>query len=323
MKNKIYSILLSVIFTLSFLTGCGADSNVTNNSSSNTGISSQQNSVESIEQTNSSSQNLEFSLADVPAYTDKAYVTVNNNKPYFTADEITSKSFETYSELDSLGRCGVAFSSIGKDLMPTEERGSIGQVKPSGWVMAKYDFVDGKYLYNRCHLIGYQLTAENANEKNLITGTRYLNIQGMLSFENQIADYVKSTGNHVMYRVTPIFEGDNLVANGVLMEGYSVEDNGAGVNFCVYAYNVQPGVDINYATGESKASGSVSQGNKEEKPSNSSKTTTYIINKNNKKFHFPECSSVDNMKPQNKKEYIGSRDDLVNDGYEPCDRCKP
>ncbi len=320
MKNKIYSILLSVIFTLLFFAGCSTNGNIENNTS-NADISSQQSSIENIEQSNSLSQDLKFGVKDIPAYTDKAYITINNNKPYFTADEITSKSFETYSELDNLGRCGVAFSCVGKDLMPTEERGSIGQIKPSGWVMAKYDFVDGKYLYNRCHLIGYQLTAENANEKNLITGTRYLNIQGMLSFENKIADYVKTTGNHVMYRVTPIFEGDNLVASGLLMEGYSVEDKGEGINFCVYAYNVQPGVEIDYATGESKAIVDNSQNN-EEKTLNS-EGTTYIINKNNKKFHFPECSSVDSMKPQNKKEYVGNRDELINNGHEPCDRCKP
>ena len=194
-----------------------------------------------------------FSLSSVGAYSGKAYVSVNGNTPYFTADELTSTSFELYSNLDSLGRCGTVYASIGKDLMPTEERGSIGMVKPTGWHTVRYDdLVDGKYLYNRCHLIGFQLTGENANTSNLITGTRYLNIEGMLPFENMVADYVKETGNHVMYRVTPIFEGNNLLASGVLMEGYSVEDNGAGICYCVYAYNVQPGIEIDYATGESK-----------------------------------------------------------------------
>lgn len=157
-----------------------------------------------------------------------------------------------------MGRCGVAYASVGKDLMPTEERGSIGQVKPSGWHTIKYDNVDGKYLYNRCHLIGYQLTAENANEKNLITGTRYLNVQGMLSFKNMAADYVKETGNHVLYRVTPVFEGSNLVESGVLMEAESVEDKGEGILYCVYVYNVQRGININYATGDSPVSGTKS-----------------------------------------------------------------
>lgn len=179
---------------------------------------------------------------------------LNENKANFTNDEIVKgkNSFEEYSELDSLDRCGVAIASVGRDIMPTEERGSIGMVKPSGWVMAKYDIVDGKYLYNRCHLIGYQLTGENANTKNLITGTRYLNIDGMLGFENAVADYVENTGNHVLYRVTPVFQGNELVARGVQMEAYSVEDNGKGINFNVYCYNVQPGVSIDYATGNSE-----------------------------------------------------------------------
>ena len=194
-----------------------------------------------------------FSTSDVPAYSGKAYTSVNGNVPYFSAAELTTQSFETYSDLDSLGRCGVTYACIGQDLMPTEERGSIGMVKPTGWHTVRYDdLVDGKYLYNRCHLIGYQLTGENANTKNLITGTRYLNIEGMLPFENMVADYIQETNNHVLYRVTPIFEGNNLLANGVLMEGYSVEDKGAGVSYCVFAYNVQPGIEIDYATGESK-----------------------------------------------------------------------
>lgn len=192
-------------------------------------------------------------LAAIPAYSGEPYAIVNGNIPYFTASDLTSESFEYYSDLDNLGRCGTAYASVGTDLMPTEKRGSISKVKPSGWQISKYDFVDGKYLYNRCHLIGYQLTAENANEKNLITGTRYLNVDGMLPFENLVADYVKETDNHVLYRVTPVFEGDNLVASGVLMEAESVEDEGDGVEYCVYVYNVQPGVVINYATGENAA----------------------------------------------------------------------
>ena len=192
-------------------------------------------------------------LAAIPAYSGEPYAVVNGNIPYFTASDLTNESFEYYSDLDDLGRCGTAYSSVGTDLMPTEKRGSISKVKPTGWQIAKYDFVDGKYLYNRCHLIGYQLTAENANEKNLITGTRYLNVDGMLPFENLVADYVKETDNHVLYRVTPVFEGNNLVASGVLMEAESVEDRGDGVEYCVYVYNVQPGVVIDYATGENHA----------------------------------------------------------------------
>ena len=198
------------------------------------------------------------SLEELPGYSGEPYAEVNGNQPYFTDEEKSAArtSYEKYADLDSLGRCGVCVASVGKDLMPTEARGSISEVKPTGWPQkvedAKYDFVDGKYLYNRCHLIGFQLTGENANKQNLITGTRYLNVTGMLPFENMVADYVKETENHVLYRVSPIFSGSNLVAFGVLMEAYSVEDNGAGVLFCVFCYNVQPGVVIDYATGASR-----------------------------------------------------------------------
>lgn len=192
-------------------------------------------------------------LDAIPEFSGKPYVEINGNIPYFSEDDMTTDSYETYAPLDALGRCGVAVSCIGKDLMPTEDRGSIGQVKPSGWQTVKYDFVDGKYLYNRCHLIGFQLTGENANTGNLITGTRYLNVEGMLPFENMVADYIRETDNHVMYRVTPVFQGNELVARGVLIEAKSVEDNGDGILFCVYVYNNQPGVQIDYLTGKSTA----------------------------------------------------------------------
>lgn len=188
---------------------------------------------------------------EIPPYSGEAYIAINGNVPFFVEEEITAESYEEYAELDELGRCGVTMACIGIDIMPTEDRGDIGSVKPSGWKSVKYDIVEGKYLYNRCHLIGFQLAGENANKRNLITGTRYLNIEGMLPFENLVADYVKETENHVLYRVTPIFEGDDLVAQGVVMEGYSVEDEGEGVCFCVFAYNVQPGITIDYATGDS------------------------------------------------------------------------
>ena len=189
-------------------------------------------------------------LDDLPSYSGSPYVTLDG--PSFTDEEKQdTSSWETYAELDWLGRCGTAYACVGQDLMPTEERGAIGMVKPTGWHTVRYDVVDGKYLYNRCHLIGYQLTGENANERNLITGTRYLNVVGMLPFENEVADYVQETGNHVLYRVTPVFEGTDLVARGVEIEAYSVEDDGEGVCFDVFCYNVQPGVEIDYATGES------------------------------------------------------------------------
>ena len=187
----------------------------------------------------------------IPPFSGEPYVAINGNIPFFVEEEYTTESYEYYSELDELGRCGVTMACIGQDIMPTEDRGEIGSVKPTGWHSVKYDCVEGKYLYNRCHLIGFQLAGENANKKNLITGTRYLNIEGMLPFENMVADYVQETGNHVLYRVTPIFEGDNLVATGVCMEGWSVDDNGEDICFCVFAYNAQPGIVIDYATGES------------------------------------------------------------------------
>lgn len=188
---------------------------------------------------------------NIPEYRGISYAVLNDNIPLFMEEELVAESFEYYSELDLFGRCGEAMACIGLDTMPIEERGAIGSVKPSGWHTIKYDCVDGKYLYNRCHLIGYQLTGENANEQNLITGTRYLNVEGMLPFENKVADYVQETGNHVLYRVTPLYEGENLVANGVIIEAYSIEDMGAGICLNVYCYNVQPGVIIDYATGDS------------------------------------------------------------------------
>lgn len=287
-----------------------------------------------------------FSLREIPAYSGTPYTEVNGNQPYFTEEELTTQSFETYSELDSLGRCGVAYANVGQDLMPTEPRGEIGAVKPTGWHLVKYDNVDGKYLYNRCHLIAYMLAAENANPQNLITGTRYLNVQGMLPFETKVCDYVKNTGNHVLYRVTPIFDGDNLLADGVLMEAYSVEDAGEGISFCVFAYNVQPGIGIDYATGDNWAEGSGTyqstvasvaeetpvpqpetdtavQITPESSAPQESQGITYVLNTNIKKFHYPTCSSVDDMKEKNKQIYTGSREEVINMGYVPCKRCNP
>lgn len=291
----------------------------------------------------------DFSLADLEPYTDQAYVAVNDNQPYFSEYDLTGQSFEYYSELDELGRCGTACARIGVDLMPTEKRESISQVKPTGWQNEAYDQVDGKYLYNRCHLIGFQLSGENANEKNLITGTRYLNVDGMLPFENMIADCVKETENHVMYRVTPVFEGDNLVASGVLLEAQSVEDQGEDIQFCVYVYNVQPGITIDYATGASSQAGPESEAEPESQPKPDPEPqsqpepqpqeepqpepelvqepvpqgTEYILNTNTKKFHYPSCVSVGQMKESNKQAYTGSRDEVIAQGYVPCKKCNP
>ena len=268
------------------------------------------------------------SLSEVPAYSGEPYVAINNNTPSFNDEELTTTSFETYSTLDYLGRCGVAYACIGTDLMPTEDRGSISEVTPSGWINKEYD---GQYLYNRCHLIGFQLSGENANERNLITGTRYMNVEGMLPFENMIADYVHETDNHVLYRVTPIYDGTNLVASGVQLEAESVEDDGEGVLFNVYVYNVQPGITIDYATGESwqeqgTTTTPVQEEPVQEEPEEQtpvSSGTTYILNTNTKKFHYPSCSSVDQMSDKNRQEYTGTRDEVIAMGYDPCGRCHP
>lgn len=257
------------------------------------------------------------SLDDIPAYSGEAYIAVNDNQPFFTQDELTTQAFETYSELDSLGRCGTAYANICRELMPTEPRGEIGSVKPTGWQSVKYDFVDGKSLYNRCHLIGFQLAGENANPKNLITGTRYLNIEGMLPFENLVADYVKETENHVLYRVTPVFQGEELVARGVEMEAFSVEDQGEGVYFHVYCYNNQPGVSIDYATGESRLASEPAG------EDGSGTAETYILNTKSKKFHLPGCSGASDMSPSNREEFAGDRQALLDQGYTPCGICKP
>ena len=257
------------------------------------------------------------------AYDGKPYVVINDNDPDFTDADMTTTSFESYGELDGLGRCTTAFANIGKDLMPAEKRGSIGEVKPTGWQTAKYDNVDGKYLYNRCHLIGYQLTGENANEKNLITGTRYLNVDGMLPFENMVADYIKETGNHVLYRVTPVFSGDNLVASGVQMEAESVEDNGDGILFNVYCFNAQPGIAIDYATGDSHQDDSIVADASKSTTAADANVQTYILNTNTKKFHKESCNSAKSMDASNKKIYTGSRQELIDMGYEACGVCKP
>lgn len=211
-------------------------------------------------QSDSVSEPLSSSALSIPAYSGSAYVKINNNIPFFTPDELKTTGYENYSPLDSLGRCGTALACVGKDTMPKsgEERGSISNIKPTGWVQATYENISGKYLYNRCHLIGWQLSAENANRKNLITGTKYMNVSGMLPFENMVADYIKETGNHVAYRITPVFEGNNLLASGVQIEAYSVEDSGEGIRFNVYCYNVQPGIIINYKTGASTGPGNSS-----------------------------------------------------------------
>lgn len=299
MKNIIQKIFIFIMLAILFAAGCG-NTNENYKPASNSAV---------------------VNAAEIPAYSGKPYVVLNNNVPCFAEKDLKDKSFEYYSDLDGLGRCGMVIANVGQDIMPEEKRGSISSVKPSGWVQKQYDFVDGKSLYNRCHLIGWQLSAENANEKNLITGTRYLNVQGMLPFENMVADYVKETGNHVLYRVTPVFKGSNLVADGVQMEAMSVEDKGEGICFNVFCYNVQPGVEIDYATGKSRIASD--EKNKNKNSDSELKNTSYILNTKSKKIHRINCSGIENMDKNNKKEYNGSKAELEKKGYTACGICKP
>ncbi len=262
----------------------------------------------------SSNQGSSLSVSEVPEYSGEPYVVINENQPDFSEEDMTKDSFETYSDLDSLGRCQSAYANVGQDLMPTGERGNISKIKPSGWQTAKYDIVDGKYLYNRCHLIGYQLTAENANEKNLITGTRYMNVDGMLPFENMVADYVKETGSHVLYRVTPIFEGDNLVAKGVQMEAYSVEDKGEGVCFNVFVYNVQPGITIDYANGNSKLNGDTEQ------ETEVSVSGEIRGNARSKIYHCPGQAAYEEMADSNNLVIFQTEQEAMDAGYRKAKR---
>lgn len=265
-------------------------------------------------------------LLGIPYFSGNPWTPVNDNEPTFTDEEITTEGYEFYSELDNLGRCGYVMACVGREMMPTEDRGDIGSIKPTGWVQKQYDgnLVSGGNLYNRCHLIGFQLTGENANRKNLITGTRYMNWDGMVEFENMIADYVKETGNHVMYRVTPMFYENELVARGVHMEAYSVEDNGEGISFNVYAYNVQPGITIDYATGESWLSGEQGGNTDTEQKPNENEGEDgpkYILNTSSKKVHIPTCGSVSTMSDKNKQEYNGELADILAEGYQKCGAC--
>jgi DNA-entry nuclease len=257
------------------------------------------------------------SLDDIPEFDGSTpYVIINDNIPFFT-DEKCDKSYESFSPLDSLGRCGVAISCIGTDIMPTEERESISHITPSGWRSIN---IDGQYVYNRCHLIGFQLTGENDNEANLITGTRYMNVTGMLPFENLVADYVKDTENHVLYRVTPIYDGYDLVAKGVLMEAKSIEDD--DVLFCVYVYNNQPGLVIDYGTGEVRRATDSDDGeNKNDGGGQAEKT--YILNTSSKKFHLENCKGASSISDSNKSSFTGKREDLIEQGYTPCGICDP
>ena len=261
---------------------------------------------------------------ELPVYSGKPYAVVDNNIPEFTEKQKQStKPFEKYSRLDSLGRCGEAFANVCEDTMPTEKRTSISEIKPTGWVQKEYAFVQDGHIYNRCHLIAHMLTGENANERNLITGTRYMNVQGMLPFETRVYDYVKATGNHVLYRVTPVFEDKNLLASGVEMEAWSVEDRGAGICFDVYCFNVQPGVSITYANGKNRADGTIKITGKSKTTAQKNAKKKYILNTNTMKFHRTDCPGVDSISSENKKTFKGKRSELIKKGYSPCKTCNP
>jgi len=352
--------LIAVLFSAVTLTGCDSESvsettteavetiesqlteneteEITDNSETEKGEESKtEKETEKVNKPNSiGDDNSKAVLSDIPEYSGRPYVVINGNVPSFNKYELTTKGYETYASLDSLGRCGGAVASCGKEIMPkaNEERGSISSVKPSGWVQAQYDWVSGKYLYNRCHLIGWQLSAENANKRNLITGTRYMNTEGMLPFENMVADYIRETGNHVAYRITPIYDGNDLVATGVQMEAYSVEDDGEGICFNVFCYNIQPGIEIDYTTGKSwAASGSATTTKKQTVAVQTTKeyvettrqqnviTGQYVLNTNTKKIHKTHCHHINKMNEENKQSYSGSIDNLYSQGYTTCGTC--
>ncbi|MBS7007291.1 DNA/RNA non-specific endonuclease [Anaerostipes sp.] len=282
LRNKISAALLTLILAFSLGACQTADK----------AGSSADKAAKTESQRSSGTSRKNVSIDNIPEYSDQMYVEVNSNRPDFSSKDLKSKSYESYSKLDSLGRCGTAEANIGKDIMPTKKRGAIGMVKPTGWHTVKYSNVDGKYLYNRCHLIGYQLTGENANKKNLITGTRAMNVDGMLPFEDMVADYVKETGNHVLYRVTPVYEGKDLVARGVQMEAMSVEDKGKSVEFNVFVYNVQPGISIDYKTGQSTKSQSQNTSSTKQK-----NTSNYVCgNSRSKVYHCPGQRDYEKMK---------------------------
>ncbi len=276
-------------------------------------------------------------IDNLPEYTDRPSVEINNNIPNFTDKEKqNTKTFEKYSRQDALGRCGTAFANLAPELMPTKPRGSISSVKPTGWVQNEYVFIEDGHLYNRCHLIAHSLAGEDDNKRNLITGTRYMNTKGMLPYETKVLDYIRSTSNHVLYRVTPHFKEKNLLADGVQMEAWSVEDNGEGICFNVYCFNVQPGVMITYANGQNRADGTIkvygnskTSGNKKstitagKKSASQKESGTYILNTSRLKFHKPSCNSVKTMNPDNKEKFTGKRSELIAKGYEPCGNCKP
>ena len=327
---------LGVLLCLIGFISCSSTNTPSTNNSGQVVESSNSNNVP-LTNSNENKNDNNISISDIPAYSGNDYIILNNNVPNFSESDLTTTSFEEYSPLDSLGRCGVAFANVGTDIMPTEKRESISSVKPSGWQSIKYDIVEGKYLYNRSHLIGYQLTAENANDRNLITGTRYFNATLMLPYENMVADYIKETNNHVLYRVTPVFEGDNLVATGIQMEAKSVEDDGEGIQFNVFVYNVQPGITIDYATGNSALSGeeivktessnnttnstdSDNNSNSTNDSTSSNESTVIRGNSKSKIYHCPGQRDYENMSDSQYLVNFNSEQEAIDAGYRKASR---
>ena len=335
LKKSLFTALGVLVCLFGFISCSSTNISSTNNSGQVLENSNSNNILLTNPNGNNNDNNISISdISDIPKYSDEDYIILNNNVPNFSESDLTTTSFEEYSPLDSLGRCGVAYANVGTDIMPTEKRESISSVKPSGWQSVKYDIVEGKYLYNRSHLIGYQLTAENANDRNLITGTRYFNATLMLPYENMVADYIKETNNHVLYRVTPVFEGNNLVATGVQMEAKSVEDNGEGIEFNVFVYNVQPGITIDYATGNSALSGeeiietessnnttnSTASTNNSNNTTSSSEETVIRGNSKSKIYHCPGQRDYENMANSQYLVNFNSEQEAIDAGYRKASR---
>ena len=334
-KKYVIAALLSAVAVIFSMTCC---SKVSLSADSSSGSDSY--SVSSFSSADAAASHA-FTYSMVQPYDGVPSVKINDDKPFFDKSALTLEPFENYSKRDGLGRCGAAYANVCRELMPTETRGVIGSIHPTGWHTVKYAGIEGNYLYNRCHLIAYRLTGENDNEDNLITGTRYMNVDGMQPYETQVSEYVESTGHHVHYRATPVFFDDDLLARGVLIEAQSVEDD--KIHFCRFCYNVQPGIIIDYSDGSSNGPEFVgsdaeapaeSKGTSEAAPSRElpvvspskesrGNVRTYILNTNTNKFHYPECESVPKIKDKNKKEVEATREEIIAQGYEPCQNCDP
>ena len=329
--KRLSAAIIALLIVLSvMLAGCGDRAPEFDGSGFNNATKNTVGKTQNADQNNGTSQEDPIcKQLGIPSFSGNGFASLNNGVPKFTDEEITDKGYEFYSELDKLGRCGYAMACVGTETLPSGERGNISSVKPTGWIQNKYDtdVVSGGSLYNRSHLIAWSLTGEDANERNLITGTEYMNQRIMTQFEDMVRDAVKEDGLHVMYRVTPMFYENELVARGVIMEAYSVEDKGETVSFNVYVYNVQPGIVIDYATGnnwlatETGNNVAADEDNKNNDAGNTEGQGSYVLNTYGKKVHIPTCPSVEQMNPANKQEYTGALADILSQGYTKCGTC--